>query len=128
MTDETFSLSRIGQIAVVVHDLERSTAFYRDTLGLPVAYEVPGRMSFFDCDGTWLMLSLPEGEGQDHPASVLYFDVDDIGRAHRILAGRSVDFVQPPHKIADVGDRELWMAFFKDADWNLLALRSWVAK
>lgn len=126
--DATFSLSRIGQIAVAVHDLQRSTGFYRDSLGLPLILEVSGQMAFFDCAGVWLMLSLPEGEGQDHPGSVLYFDVEDIRRAHRILSDRGVEFVQPPHKIADMGDHELWMAFFKDTEWNVLALRSRVPK
>lgn len=123
-----FRLGRIGQIAQVVHDVPRARAFYRDALRLPLVHEVEGRMAFFDCEGTWLMLSLPEGEGQDHPGSVLYFDVDDILAAHRILTERGVPFKRGPARIADMGDHELWMAFFEDPDANLLALRARVPK
>ena len=31
-------ISRIGQIAINVHDLDRATAFYRDILGLPFLF------------------------------------------------------------------------------------------
>ena len=34
-------LSHIGQIAVVVHDTARATAFYRDALGLSLLFEAP---------------------------------------------------------------------------------------
>lgn len=125
-TDD-FALSRIGQIAMTVQDVARATAFYRDVLGLPLVLEVPGPMAFFDCAGVWLMLALP-GEGMDHPGSVLYFDVQEIETAHRTLEERGVEFVSEPHKVADLGDRELWMAFFKDGEWNLLALRSHVPR
>lgn len=127
-TTGTFGLSRIGQIGVVIDDLERATAFYRDTLGLPYLFDVPGQMAFFDCDGVWLMLSLPEGETTVGTGSLLYFDVDDIGAAHETLASRGVEFDAVPHRIADMGSYELWMAFFRDPDANVLALRSRVAK
>jgi catechol 2,3-dioxygenase-like lactoylglutathione lyase family enzyme len=51
-------ISRLGQIAVNVYDVDRATAFYRDTLGLPLLFSASG-MAFFDCGGVRLMLSLP---------------------------------------------------------------------
>ena len=54
-----FGLSRIAQIAVVIHDLPRAVAFYRDTLGMRFLFEVPPMMAFFDCAGVRLMLSRP---------------------------------------------------------------------
>ena len=52
-----FGLSTIGQIAQVVHDVERATAFYRDTLGMkhPVQRRVSWRSSI--AGGIRLMLS-----------------------------------------------------------------------
>ncbi|HUH12114.1 MAG TPA: VOC family protein [Longimicrobiales bacterium] len=126
--ERPFGLHRIGQIAQVVHDVERARAFYRGQLGMRLVHEVPERMAFFDCDGTWLMLSLPEGEGQDHPGSVLYFDVEDMDAAYGILGERGVPFLRAPARIADMGDHELWMAFFEDPDANMLALRARVPK
>ena len=44
----SLSLSRIGQIAIVVHDVERATAYYRDVLGMRFLFAFPG-LAFFDC-------------------------------------------------------------------------------
>lgn len=33
-TAQQFALSSIGQISINVHDVNRATAFYRDTLGI----------------------------------------------------------------------------------------------
>src|SRR5438132_12825495 len=70
-------ISRIGQIAINVRDLDRATAFYRDTLGLPFLFSA-GKLTFFDCGGVRLMLSRPERPDLDHPSSILYFVVPDI--------------------------------------------------
>ena len=80
-------LGPIGQIGVSVRDLEAMTAFYRDALGIPFLFAAPG-MSFFDCGGVRLMLSLPESGHEDRHGSILYFRVEDIEAAHAALAGR----------------------------------------
>ena len=114
-------LSAIGQIAQVVQDVPRATAFYRDRLGLTFLFEFPG-LAFFDCGGIRLMISRAEKPEFDHPGSVLYFRVADIDAAHRDLAGRGVEFIEPPHLIARLPDHDLWMAFFRDGEGNTLAL------
>ena len=121
-------LSNIKQIAVAVGDLEKSKAFYGEQLGLKQVYEVPGQMVFFDLAGIWLMLSRPEGEFGARPGSTLYFAVDDIRAAHQQLRERGVDFIDEPHRIADMGSYELWMSFFRDPDGTVLAIRAEVAK
>ena len=126
-TQSTLALSRIRQIALVVHDLTAAVAFYRDKLGMKFLFEVPGQLAFFDCSGTWLMLSPPEGEF-NQPGSCLYFEVDDIHAAHQTLTERGVQFIDGPHRIADMGTYELWMTFFRDLDRNPLALRSEIKK
>ncbi len=115
------SLSKVGQIAVPVRDLERATAFYRDTLGVPFLFAFPG-LSFFDCDGIRLMLSAPEMAELDRPGSVLYFLVDDLNLTYRTLVDRGVSFIDEPHLIATMPDHELWMAFFRDSEENMLGL------
>jgi methylmalonyl-CoA/ethylmalonyl-CoA epimerase len=119
----TLGLSKIGQIAVVIHDLERAVAFYRDALGMKLLFEVPPQMAFFDCDGVRLMLSLPEPEF-DHPGSILYFKVEDIHGVYGAFKERGVEFRDPPHLVAKLPDHELWMAFFKDSEGNTHALMS----
>lgn len=116
-------LSRIHQISMRVHDVDRAVDFYRDALGLTFLFAAPPRLAFFDCGGVRLMLSTPEPEF-DHPGSVLYFAVDDIQHAHDTLASRGVTFKTAPHKIATLTDREVWLADFADTEGNTLALMS----
>ena len=117
-------LGDIGQIAIVIQDLPRATAFYRDTLGLPFLFEAPG-LAFFQAGGVRLMLSGAEQPEFDHPSSVLYFNVEDILEAHRVLAARGVSFRAAPHAVHKERDRALWMAFFNDSEQNIFALMAW---
>jgi predicted enzyme related to lactoylglutathione lyase len=116
-----FGLRTLGQLSMNAKDLGRATAFYRDVLGLPFLFEVP-KMAFFDLDGIRLMLATPENPAYDHPGSILYFRVPDIREAHATLSQRGAPFDTEPQMIADMGDHELWMAFFKDSEGNQLAL------
>jgi len=116
-------LSRIHQISMRVHDVDRAVRFYRDALGVPFLFAAPPQLAFFDCGGVRLMLSTPE-PGFDHPGSVLYFAVDDIAEAHAALKTRGVVFNTEPHKVATLADREVWLADFKDSEGNTLALMS----
>ena len=125
---DAFGLSRIGQIAVVVHDVPRAVAFYRDVLGMKLLFEAPPKMAFFDCGGIRLMLSLPEGEEYDRPTTIIYYTVEDIQAAAAVLQDRGVAFEQPPHIVARLPHADLWMGFLRDPDRNPLALMSEVAK
>ncbi len=124
MSSEAIGLSSIGQIAVNVHDLERAVAYYRDALGMQLLFQAPPKMAFFNCDGIRLMLSLPEKPEFDHPSSILYFRVDDIHAAHEAFTERGVAFEGPPHMVHKAGTTELWMAFLRDPEGNVLAMMS----
>src|SRR5690242_21324994 len=97
------SLSRIGQIAIVVKDVERATEFYRDALGMRFLFAFPG-LAFFDCDGVRIMLSRPEKKEFDHPSSILYFKVPEIRSAYESLRSRNVAFEDEPHVVARMPD------------------------
>jgi catechol 2,3-dioxygenase-like lactoylglutathione lyase family enzyme len=120
-------ITRIGQIAINVHDLDRATAFYRDVLGFGLLFTA-GNLAFFDCGGVRLMLSPPEKPEFDHPGSVLYFSVPDIRAAHRQMQSAGVHFEGEPHCIATLPTHDLWMGFFRDSEHNLLALMSEVSR
>ena len=122
------SIDRIGQIAIVVHDLEGAVSFYRDALGLKLLFQVPPKMAFFDCGGIRLMLSLPEKPEFDHPSSILYFSVSDIQEACRRMKLKGVAFESEPHLVAKLESHDLWLAFFRDRDANILALMSEVGR
>ena len=72
IVDQTVSvgISRVGQIAINVHDLDRATAFERDKLGLSLLF-TDGQLAFFDCGGVCLMLDIAEKPEFDHPSSIL---------------------------------------------------------
>jgi methylmalonyl-CoA/ethylmalonyl-CoA epimerase len=114
------ALERIGQIAVHVQDVERAVAFYRDVLGLRLLFQAPPGLAFFDCGGVRLMLSAPEGRSGG--SSIVYYVVPEIHAAYDTLAARGVQFEDRPHVIARMADHDLWMAFFRDSEGNLLGL------
>lgn len=116
-----FGLSQIGQISITVHDVQKAIGFYRDTLGMRFLFEVPN-MAFFECGGVRLMLGVPVKPEFDHPASILYYKVDDIHATFNILSARGVQFDAKPHLAAQLSDHDLWLAFLRDMDNNLLAL------
>ena len=119
----TAPIESIGQIAIRARDLPAAVAFYRDTLGFDYLFEA-GTLAFLMCCDVRLMLAVPENDEVDHPSSALYFRVADLPAAHAELAARGVEFIGEPHLIAKLPDHELWMAFFRDPDGNLLGLMS----
>ena len=141
------NLNKIGQIAIGVSDIDRATAFYRDTLGMRFLFSAPPSMSFFDCGGVRLMLTVPEvgadepkiddvvdlAASDDHPRRIahgnaIYFTVPDVRQATETLRSRGVRFVGEPHVIHRTDTYDLWMSFFTDPDGNTLALMAEVPK
>lgn len=116
-------LGQLGQISLSVTNIDRAVAFYRDLVGLKFLFQFPN-LAFFDCGGVRLMLDIPEGDGGERHSSVLYFKIGKIEEAFQMLSSRGVPFDEKPHLVARMPDHELWMAFFRDPDKNILALMS----
>lgn len=112
----------LGQVALTVLDVERSTKFYRDAIGLRFLFSAGPSLAFLDMGGVRLMLSVPEGDFTPGSSTVLYLKVGDIEAEHAAMRGRGVDFVDEPHLIAPMPDHDLWMTFFRDPDGHTLAL------
>jgi methylmalonyl-CoA/ethylmalonyl-CoA epimerase len=121
-------ISRLGQVAIVVQDVERAAGFYQDVLGLKLLFKAPPGLAFFDCGGVRLMLSRPEKPEHDHPSSILYFAVPDIQAAHLKMKQNGARFEDEPHLVAKMPDHDLWMTFFRDSENNLMGLMSEVKK
>jgi len=98
------TLNQIGQIFVNVKDLDRAIAFYRDMLGIPDRPDL------------------------DHPASIIYYKVEDIERIYETFKARGVEFIVKPRLVAPMPTYDLWLADFKDSEGNFLALMSEVAR
>jgi predicted enzyme related to lactoylglutathione lyase len=115
-------LKGLGQIHMTVSDIDRAVVFYRDVLGVPFLFQVPGQpMAFFDLDGVRLYLGAAESP-EFVARGLLYFSVDDVDEAYATLVERRVDFRDAPHVVHRTAEAELWMAFFTDPDGNNLAL------
>jgi methylmalonyl-CoA/ethylmalonyl-CoA epimerase len=115
-------LGPIGQIAVNAKDVARATAYYRDVLGLAFLFSAGPTLSFFDASGVRLMISAPENPEFDHPSSVIYFRVAALEAAVGELERRGARFESRPHPVARMPDHELWMAFLRDSEGNLVGL------
>lgn len=119
---ERGGLGAIGQIAMHVSDADRAERFYRDTLGLRLLFRF-GDQVFFDCQGVRLLLEGGhEPRGPGHASFCVYLRTTAIDPAVGALKSEGVYFEQEPHCVAKMPDHELWMAFFRDPDNNLLAL------
>jgi catechol 2,3-dioxygenase-like lactoylglutathione lyase family enzyme len=125
MSNDSVALESVGQISIIVKNVERARNFYRDTLGLKFLFEFPG-MAFFDCGGVRLYLA--PAEKPDLGTSILYYRVVDIRAAAAALETRGVVFLQQPAKVHEDARHELWLAFFKDSEENTAALMSEVSK
>lgn len=121
MADADLATATLGQVHVRILDLDRAVAFYRDRLGLPLLFQVPG-LAFFRAGETRLMLSAAEQPEFDHPSSLLYFKVADILATHATLAQRGVSFGTPPHVVHRAEAHELWLSDFTDGEGNTFAL------
>ena len=118
----TFGLDIIGQIAIPVSDLDKAITFYRDVLGMQFLFKAPPGLGFFNCNGIRLLLDAPAKTNATQYASIIYYKVPDIQAAFDTLSDRGVMFEEKPNLVAKMPDHDLWMAFFRDPDNNLLAL------
>ena len=125
-TTDAASLSRIKQIAIPVHTLDKAKAFYRDTLGLRHLFDAPPALSFFDCGGVQLMLAGPEAQGKDgdqqHP--VLFYDVSDIKKTHAWIKSSGAKSLEEPRVVMRSNGREIWISSVSDGQGNVVGLMS----
>jgi DNA-binding CsgD family transcriptional regulator/extradiol dioxygenase family protein len=123
--DSQTRLGPIGQIARSVRDINEAQTWYGTVLGIPHLYSF-GKLAFFDCAGTRLMLT--EESTAASSESTLYLRVANIAAAHANLRAGGVEFINAPHLIHKHADgTEEWMAFFKDPEGRTLAIMSQVA-
>ena len=92
--------SKIGSIILLVDDMERSTQFYKDTLGLQLKVKTTW-IEFFE-KGTTLALHPKKRKGSDeksdsHPNNILVgFMVSDLDQVVKELKAKNVRFFKEP--------------------------------
>ena len=114
-----FRLTQINNVMLGTTDLARSLAFYRDTLGLAVQFEMPGFV-FLNAGGVTLSLSTTHKKLATPVAggTKVVFGVADVTAAHEALRARGVEFLNAPRNVT--GDQ--WAANFRDPDGHLLSV------
>ena len=113
------NVEHVDFISVPVSDLERSTSWYRDTLGLPQTGE-GGFPEFKLGDNVFLYLIDPKslgGEFSNGHGSPIALRVADVGETRQELEARGVEFVDETHDSS-----VCHMAPFSDPDGNRLML------
>jgi catechol 2,3-dioxygenase-like lactoylglutathione lyase family enzyme len=113
-------------IVICTRDRARATAFYRDTLGLPVAYE-DNFAAVFNLGGVTLRVSLV-ADFTPHEHTILGFNVPDVAATVKALRENGVTFHIYPgfHQdelgILTVPGGTVRVAWFKDPDGNVLSV------
>ena len=115
-------LTNIGQIAITVRDVATALPFYRDVLGLNFLFSPGPNLAFLSAGEIRLMLTTPQGAGAVGQNSILYFKVTDIVATHSEIVGRGAADERGPQLAARLPDHELWLAFVRDPDGNLIGL------
>jgi catechol 2,3-dioxygenase-like lactoylglutathione lyase family enzyme len=139
-------MSRVRHVGIVVRDLDRALAFYRDLLGLEIVREMDESGPFIDAilgiSGTKVrtvklaapgettqveLLAFAEPQPEIGPAPTLVrvgpthvaFTVKDIVGLHRRLSAAGTMFTTPPLTSPDGGAK---VAFCRDPDGTALEL------
>lgn len=115
-------VSEIRQVAVTVADVATALPFYRDVLGLEFLFSPSPNLAFLQAGRVRIMLSTPQGAGTPGHNSILYFTVSDIVATHGAIVARGAKNERAPQLAAKMPDHDLWIAFVRDPDGNLVGL------
>ncbi len=114
---------------LVVRDVERSVAWYRDVLGAELFREYGGTSAVFRFGAAWLLLVTGGGPTEDKPdvtfeppeatraSHSVTIRVEDCRSAYETLTARGAEFLTPPH---DWGHEV--RCFFRDPDGHLFEI------
>jgi catechol 2,3-dioxygenase-like lactoylglutathione lyase family enzyme len=115
---------------LVVSDVQRARAFYRDVLGAEEYREYGGTSVVFRFLGTWLLIVTGGGPTEDKPdvafappadpnsvSHAITIRVEDCRGAYETLSGRGAEFLTPP-----VESEWEVRAFFRDPDGHLIEI------
>jgi len=121
---------KVNGVVLIVQDLDRCMAFYRDALGLPVTFSDPVSFAFQLEDQDFVLLTVPAAVEMMGEQAVslnqeaghrmfLCADVEDVDAAYKTLTAKGVAFIKPP-KDQPWGLRT---AYFADPEGNLWEFR-----
>lgn len=120
--NHALQLSDLGQIALTVSDVATAKKFYHQVLGLKFLFDAGPNLAFLAAGDIRLMLSSEGAATGAGKNSVLYFRTPAVKETYAALLERGAKGEHAPKLIARMPDHELWMAFVRDPDGNLVGL------
>ena len=98
---------RVNYAIIFVGDMDRSVAFYRDVIGLPLKFESPGWTEFATEGATWALHATDEpadGDSDRTPAGRCRpgFQVPDLDEFHQKMLAHDVPCIQIPTEVFGV--------------------------
>ena len=115
---------RVSHVILRIDDMDRSIAFYRDRVGLPVLME-SSEFSFLDGGSVRIALNAVVDPRPDDSMTEIVLEVDDIDHTYRELARRGVAFEVEPRVVTSDGFRSLVATHFHDPDGHLVSITGW---
>jgi catechol 2,3-dioxygenase-like lactoylglutathione lyase family enzyme len=113
-------------VVICTRDRDRATAFYRDILGLPVAYE--DNFAAVLTSGSITLRISAVADFSPHEHTILGFNVPDVLATVNALREKGLAFTLYPHfqqdelGILTVPGSAIRVAWFKDPDGNVLSI------
>lgn len=118
------SIHGVG-ITMLVTDLARSIAFYRDMLGFAEIDGGDGNAVLASGDTRIVLRSARDVPRVNRRLVHLNLEVGDVNAVYQELRSKGVRFTYPP-RAANRGERlELWAAAFRDPDGHGIAITQW---
>jgi catechol 2,3-dioxygenase-like lactoylglutathione lyase family enzyme len=108
-----------------VSDLERSVAFWRDSVGIDLGF-ASSEFAFFTVGDTQIALNQPEAFREQTSDTEVVFEVDDVAAAYASMKERGVPFEVEPRPVTSDGQRTLLAAHFRDPDGHAASVTGWV--
>ncbi len=115
-------IDSLGQVALTVRDVTAARHFYTVVLGLPLLFDAGPNLSFVSLGNVRLMITTSQGAGEPGKNSALYFRTGSVAELYAAVVGRGAKPEREPALVAKLPDHELWMAFVRDPEGNLVGL------
>ncbi len=118
---------QISSVILRVADVEKSTAFWSETVGLDVSLQIPN-FTFLNGGDVQLILSYIDGGVTDESLTEVVFSSEDVRATYDDLMSRGVAYDVELRPINSDGERDLLAASFRDPDGHWGSLTGWVEK
>lgn len=113
----------VDGLTLTVRDLDRSVAFYRDTLGLTEAG--PRGDTVVMTHGEVRIRLSRVADPQPVDRRTVHLEVPDVRESYAGLRDAGFGFVEPPRVVSHGAQYERWAALLRDPDGHAVALTSW---